>query len=94
MRALVASLVLVAALSACAAPAVSPGAGATGTGATGAVATGAAVPMATSTSTPTVAASPRAAFLSYVFTDVRDDRQFKLTDFPGRTVLVIGMAVW
>lgn len=39
-------------------------------------------------------AAVRPAFLSYAFTDVRDGKQFKLTDFAGKTVLVIGMAVW
>lgn len=36
----------------------------------------------------------RAAFLSHVFTDVRDGKQFTLGDFQGKQVLVIGMAVW
>lgn len=57
--------------------------GAAGTG--GATSTGA--PLAT-------AAAARAAFLSHVFTDVRDGRQFTLGDFHGKQVLVIGMAVW
>ena len=36
----------------------------------------------------------RAAFLSHAFTDVRDGKQFALSDFAGKQVLVIGMAVW
>ena len=49
-------------------------------------------PIATgSAPSPTAA---RAAFLSYSFTDVRDGKQFKLSDFAGKQVLVIGMAVW
>jgi len=87
MRALVVSLVLASALSACAAPAGSSGARSTGP-ATGAAATSA--PAAT----PTTTAGPRPAFLTYAFTDVRDGKSFTLTDFPGKTVLVIGMAVW
>ena len=39
-------------------------------------------------------AAARAAFLSYAFTDVRDGKQFRLSDFAGKQVLVIGMAVW
>ena len=54
---------------------------------------------AVTSSTPTAAAAtpsgrPRPAFLSYQFTDVRDGKTFRLTDFAGKTVLVIGMAVW
>jgi hypothetical protein len=48
-------------------------------------------PSATGSAAPTVA---RAAFLSYAFTDVRDGKQFTLSDFAGKQVLVIGMAVW
>ena len=40
------------------------------------------------------ASAPRPAFLTYAFTDVRDGSQFRLADFSGKTVLVIGMAVW
>ncbi len=36
----------------------------------------------------------RAAFLSHVFTDVRDGKQFRLGEFQGKQVLVLGMAVW
>lgn len=54
--------------------------------AAGASATGAAV--------ATGAPAAKAAFLSHVFTDVRDGRQFTLGDFEGKQVLVIGMAVW
>ena len=39
-------------------------------------------------------AAVRAAFLSHAFTDVRDGKQFKLGDFQGKQVLVLGMAVW
>lgn len=49
-------------------------------------------PGATGSAVPATAA--RAAFLSYSFTDVRDGKQFKLSDFAGKPVLVIGMAVW
>lgn len=48
-------------------------------------------PPATSVASPTAA---RPAFLSYAFTDVRDGKQFTLSDLPGKQVLVIGMAVW
>ena len=53
------------------------------TGTEGAVSTGA--PAAT---------AARAAFLSHVFTDVRDGKTFTLGGFQGKQVLVIGMAVW
>lgn len=50
---------------------------------------------ATSTGAPpATAAAARAAFLSHVFTDVRDGKQFTLGDFQGKQVFVIGMAVW
>ena len=56
-------------------------------------AAGSTAPSATGNAGAT--ASPaRAAFLSYSFTDVRDGKQFKLSDFAGKPVLVIGMAVW
>lgn len=42
----------------------------------------------------TPATAARAAFLSHVFTDVRDGKQFRLDDFRGKQVFVIGMAVW
>jgi hypothetical protein len=54
-------------------------------------AAGSTAASATGTPTPTAA---RAAFLSYSFTDVRDGKQFTLSDFAGKQVLVIGMAVW
>ncbi len=54
-------------------------------------AAGSTAPSATGTAAPTAA---RAAFLSYSFTDVRDGTQFTLSDFAGKQVLVIGMAVW
>ena len=43
---------------------------------------------------PAATAAARAAFLSHVFTDVRDGKQFRLSDFQGKQVLVLGMAVW
>jgi hypothetical protein len=79
MRGFAACLVLVTALSGCAAPAASGGA-------TPAASGGVAAPTAT--------VAPRPPFLSYAFADVRDGKPFRLTDFPGKTVLVIGMAVW
>ena len=42
----------------------------------------------------TAGTAARAAFLSHVFTDVRDGKQFRLGDFQGKQVLVLGMAVW
>jgi len=48
-------------------------------------------PSATGTAAATAA---RPAFLSYAFTDVRDGKQFRLGDFQGKQVLVLGMAVW
>jgi len=42
----------------------------------------------------TGAPAAKAAFLSHVFTDVRDGKQFTLGDFAGKQVLVLGMAVW
>jgi hypothetical protein len=36
----------------------------------------------------------RQGFLTYAFTDVRDGAKFTLSDFAGKTVLVIGMAAW
>ena len=44
--------------------------------------------------TPAAVSTGRPAFLSTAFTDVRDGTQFRLSDFPGKTVLVLGMAVW
>jgi len=55
--------------------------------AAGATGTPGAAPAATGT-------AARAAFLSHVFTDVRDGKQFTLGDFQGKQVLVLGMAVW
>ena len=49
------------------------------------------LPSATNEVSPTAA---RPAFLSYAFTDVRDGKQFTLSEFQGKQVLVIGMAVW
>ena len=43
---------------------------------------------------PAAVSAGRPAFLSTAFTDVRDGTQFRLSDFPGKTVLVLGMAVW
>ena len=54
-------------------------------------AAGSTASSATGSAAPTAA---RAAFLSYAFTDVRDGKQFTLSDFAGKQVLVIGMAVW
>jgi hypothetical protein len=54
---------------------------------------GSALAPSATAAAPSASATPR-QFLSHAFTDVRDGKQFKLTDFPGRTVLVIGMAVW
>ena len=98
MRSLIAvSLVGLVVLAACGA---SPGSGQLAPRSDGSVApspaksppaAGSTAPSATGTAAPTTA---RAAFLSYVFTDVRDGKQFKLSDFPGKQVLVIGMAVW
>lgn len=59
-------------------------AGRTAAGATG-------TPGATPAATGTAA---RAAFLSHVFTDVRDGKTFTLGGFEGKQVFVIGMAVW
>ena len=42
----------------------------------------------------TAGAAAKVAFLSHVFTDVRDGKQFTLGDFQGKQVLVLGMAVW
>ena len=55
--------------------------------AAGATVTPGAAPAATST-------AARVAFLSHVFSDVRDGKQFRLGDFQGKQVLVLGMAVW
>jgi len=52
-----------------------------------------AVPPAASTATGPGALA-RAGFLSYSFANVRDGSTFTLSDFPGKSVLVIGMAVW
>jgi hypothetical protein len=56
-------------------------------------------PTAAATAASTAAASAatagaRPAFLTYAFTNVRDGSKFTLSDFPGKSVLVIGMAVW
>ena len=56
-------------------------------------AAGSTAPSATGNAGATTAPA-RAAFLSYSFTDVRDGKPFKLSDFAGKQVLVIGMAVW
>jgi hypothetical protein len=77
-------------LAACAPAGTTPTAAPSATSAASAVATSS-VPAAAA-STP--AARIRPAFLSYQFTDVRDGATFRLTDFAGKTVLVIGMAVW
>jgi len=44
--------------------------------------------------TGAASAGARPAFLAYAFTDVRDGSKFTLSDFAGKSVLVIGMAVW
>jgi methionine-rich copper-binding protein CopC len=77
-------------LAACAPPRTTSTADATATSPASAAATPS-VPAATA-----LTASPRIrpAFLSYQFTDVRDGATFRLTDFAGKSVLVIGMAVW
>ena len=55
----------------------------------------AATPRATApAAAPSIVGAVRPAFLSTAFTDVRDGTQFRLSDFPGKTVLVLGMAVW
>ena len=54
-------------------------------------ATAAVSPAATTSLTPNGA---RPAFLAYSFTNVRDGSKFTLSDFAGKSVLVIGMAVW
>lgn len=101
MRPLIAvSLVGVIVLAACGA---SPGSGQSTPRSDGATAlspatsppaAGSTAPSATGNAAPASASAARAAFLSYSFTDVRDGKQFKLSDFVGKQVLVIGMAVW
>lgn len=49
---------------------------------------------ASAPASPSGTAQARPAFLAYAFTDVRDGRTFRLSEFSGKTVLVIGMAVW
>ena len=56
-------------------------------------------PSVVTTASPTVAspgatAATQPAFLTYAFTNVRDGSKFTLSDFSGKSVLVIGMAVW
>ena len=94
----VAALVSLSLLAACGA---SPGSGQLAPRSDGSVAPSPAKsPPAAGSTAPSatgIAPSPtaaRAAFLSYAFTDVRDGKQFKLSDFVGKQVLVIGMAVW
>ena len=57
-------------------------------------AAGRTVPNATNEAPPAAPTPARAAFMSHAFTDVRDGKQFTLSDFPRKHVLVIGMAVW
>ena len=40
------------------------------------------------------ASAARPGYLTYAFTSVRDGSRFTLSDFAGKSVLVIGMAVW
>lgn len=51
-------------------------------------------PARTADPTAAAASSGRPAFLTAELTDVRDGTKFRLSDFPGKTVLVLGMAVW
>ena len=99
MRSLALGLVSLVVLAVCGAPA---GSGQLPTRSDGSVApspaksppaAGSTAPSATGNAA-TATAAARASFLSYPFTDVRDGKQFKLSDFAGKQVLVIGMAVW
>lgn len=54
----------------------------------------AASPTASPAAASVTALPRRPAFLSHVLTDVRDGTRFTLSDFTGKQVLVIGMAVW
>jgi len=99
MRAFVFAVVGLLVLSACGA---SPGSGRVSppSDASAAPSPAKSAPAAGSTASGTTGNAPpasgatRAAFLSYSFTDVRDGKQFTLSDFQGKQVLVIGMAVW
>lgn len=84
---LAANLILATFIAACAAPATTPGRSVSAQAS-------ATVGVSATAPAPTASAAVRPAFLAHVFTDVRDGKQFKLTDFAGKTVLVIGMAVW
>lgn len=84
------SLAVLTLVAACSAPAA-PAAATPGSTPAAVVTTAAATPTAAPTA-PARAARP--AFLSHTFTDVRDGKTFTLSDFSGRQVLVIGMAVW
>jgi hypothetical protein len=84
-----ASAVIAGALVACGSTPAATSAPASATAAATAVATsGATTAPATGTS------AARAPFLTYAFTNVRDGSKFTLSDFAGKSVLVIGMAVW
>lgn len=99
MRPLVFAVVSLIVLAACGAPAGSGGSTPASSGlaapspADTPQAAGRTAPGATGNAPPPSAAA-RAVFLSHAFTDVRDGKQFTLSEFAGKQLLVIGMAVW
>lgn len=98
MRALVAAFVSLVLFASCAVPLGSGAATPRSVGTSApsptdtAPSAGRTAPSATAAGASPTAARP--AFLSYSFTDVRDGKQFTLSDFRGKQVFVIGMAVW
>lgn len=98
MRWLLASLLTVVLAAACGTPAGSGSVPLASDGNAAASPSGTPQPASrTASGTPAAGTPPttaRAAFLSHVFTDVRDGKQFTLSDFQGKQVFVIGMAVW
>ncbi len=98
MHPLVFAVVSVVVLAACGAPAGSGGSTSTSSGL--AVPSPADTPLAAGRTAPGATgnapapSAARAAFLSHAFTDVRDGKQFTLSEFAGKQVLVLGMAVW
>jgi hypothetical protein len=88
------AIALVLAIAACGQSVPVPAATAAATTAASAAATSAQTAAATSAGTAASTAGARPAFLTYAFTNVRDGSKFTLSDFSGKSVLVIGMAVW
>ena len=91
---LVLAVLLTGALAGCTSTADAPATASAAATAAVVTATPGSTVAAASPAAPSPASAGRPAFMSAVFTDVRDGAEFRLSDFSGKTVLVIGMAVW